>query len=137
MFGKYRGAVPVSNLLPIVVISCLSSLLNDRNRIPISYFIISISLTLSQGSFSKFSRGTDRGETTGGGGGGSHQSLSRRVYPHYFVREILKIFKCLGLKSISCGKIFDKFTKIYMTYKKRYYNVWNPVLVCFTAGGSV
>jgi hypothetical protein len=68
MFGKYRGAVPVSNLLPIVVISCLSSLLNDRNRIPISYFIISISLTLSQGSFSKFSRGTDRGETTGGGG---------------------------------------------------------------------
>jgi hypothetical protein len=137
MFGKYRRAVPVSNLLPIVVISCLSSLLNDRNRIPISYFIISISLTLSKGSFSKFSRGTLTGAKLPGGGGGSHQSLSRRVYPHYFVREILKIFKCLGLKSNSCGKIFDKFTKIYMTYKKRYYNVWNPVLVCFTAGRSV
>ena len=79
MFGKYRGAVPVSNLLPIVVISCLSSLLNDRNRIPISYFIISISLTLSQGSFSKFSRGTDRGETTGGGGGEPPVSISSGI----------------------------------------------------------
>ena len=44
----------------------------------------------------------------------SPQSLSRRVYPHNFVGQILKIFECLGLKSNGCTKNVDKFTKILL-----------------------
>ena len=63
--------------------------------------------------------GHHRGETTGGRGGWhSPQSLSRRIYPYNFVGQILKIFRCLGLKSNSCRKNFDKCTKILFKHRK-------------------
>ena len=54
-----------------------------------------------------------RGETTGVcmWGVGHPHSLSRRVYAYNFVWQILKIF---GLKSNSCRKNVDKFTKILL-----------------------
>ena len=52
------------------------------------------------------------------------QSLSRRVYPHNFVGQILKIFECLGLKSNSCTKNVDKFTKILL---KKFTNLYGKL----------
>ena len=56
------------------------------------------------------------------------QSLSRRVYPYNFVGQILKIFKCLRLKSNSDRRNFDKFTKILLKIFTNYSKLFRKLL---------